>query len=1158
MSTNKLGYRDLTIDELKSIGGISNISINGGRVSTTDCDIMELPHVVIDGSGNVVSSSHTNAIILAEVRGDSALIFNQDGKCAVHPISELIAKVKDNIVNANIVDGKISFKSKTKRSGGLFKALMDTETCSVEIAGVTTRTYTKALGVPDNIVYSDYDLYLEGIVRDPSEFDPSRYSLEIVDIDGRKELRKFIGANYEGRVDIPDGVTHICKEAFMGATCTEVTMTDSVIYLGDRAFADSNVEVVKLSKNVIAIPLECFKSSRLMEINLENITSIDNLAFAKTLICKVNIEAPIKQVGFKAFQGCKYLRQFKHAGTLEKVRHDAFAGCVRLCDFDFSSVKAIEAHAFMDTGLRYVTISGDVGHLKGSTFTGAIEEITILDGLYKIDDFAAYSVKDQTKVTEEDEHNKKIVWTVPDSVTNIGNAAFRPIDTVVCSRKSVAAAAAILADASIIYTDELDKASIPTVIHKAKMLNMSIDDILRKSIEKMLSYLNEQGSCGEYEVDNTKVLRANITDPIFKLLPDKRFKSGKYATDEDIVNENAKFRCILEHLYRSSAICGFPFDKRVVSLASTFYVKGSYIDKFSKKRSRKNKETGLECLYNDGISSVYRVVYVDSKDETVTSSFLVAKTYDTLRYICMDNKYTDFLCESKYLTNIKSLLEVIRPGDTIGHSCVIQGIKYSNIDYLSNKQITVVINGEEQTQSLRMNLYQALRYGGITVRLDNNSFAIILPSERKVIKCAQLGKNTWQNEKEDSYLATQCTIESIEDLDNNTIFDYKSTVNSTNCGELINRFRKLGVNNYDEYKDGYSHIYEVSSSIYKDASIYAYKNNMDNINSIDLEFMLMLLQSSLFEERPESWIENSIGKTIIAAGEHEFELSDGSTIYQYTTAKKTRLSSKIMVGGDNKMYVFEVADSAGIVVGVYISKYDIRTLVNMCLSMNTVSKANTKMIFIDKTKFDTCEWNDVVEIAELYRGELIKLGRYISGKLILAVYKPNGLYYIGMKVYKYNLNSFIPLMMVGELDVALRLIALSNSLGAGNDSTSFLIRAGSGAIIKSPLYDASHSYVYSNTFDGEHAELLKARKLCIEGISDIDEYTKLDIPESLKRSLGYLVVGKNYYTTIDEEHIEDIEDIEIEMDDEDFGLDDIDLDLDDDDLGLDDDLDEYI
>jgi len=224
-----------------------------------------------------------------------------------------------------------------------------------------------------------------------------------------------------------------------------------------------------------------------------------------------------------------------------------------------------------------------------------------------------------------------------------------------------------------------------------------------------------------------------------------------------------------------------------------------------------------------------------------------------------------------------------------------------------------------------------------------------------------------------------------------------------------------------------------------------------------------------------------------------------------------------MSGGDRKLYIFELIDNYGLRNGVYISLYDIRTLADMCLNINTalsekerdILEPEDSRIFVNKDKFDIVGANNIIEIASLCRESKLHINN-VEATFIFAVYKPNGLYYIGLKIAYGKSHRFIPLMQIGELEVALGFIEESNKSGTGSEAMKYLSLAAAGVV--SEQYGKSIGRVYYNRVESEYLGLLKSREMCIDGISDIKQYNSIGIPEILKRCLGYTDNISELYT----------------------------------------------
>ena len=1083
VDTSTATVSDIDINDVQSLNNIRNIRVNKTVVECTEGNISNYPTLT---NGQV----QNNIPVYIATNGDKADIVNYAGKIITVDLNQLRAQIKQFANGKWNSSGRIEIVKSTStistaQSNTLspLESLMRLEGKPVDVHNFNARDYYINLGVTPDVYKDPYSIF---VLNRPQagvkiESDRSAYKFEIVKVGNRIELRKYEGAEYTGEVIVPPEVTHICEGVFSSTKFKKLVMSDNVVYLGDRAFAHSAVEEVVLSSKVTAIPFACFAFSAISNINLENIASIDNEAFKNSNIQEVKVKAPLIQVGYSAFEDCKNLELFEHAGTIKKIRHDAFKNCILLTYFDFSSVLTLEQYAFYNTGITEAKLNGEINYLQSGTITGKIEQIELLEGFTKIAAGAVSNID-----------NKPIVWTMPRSAQNLEKNVFTSQDTVMCYRGTVSATQALLDDAQIIYLDSLDNKSIPSVIKKANMINASVEDILRDTLIRIIDKGDFEA---DYDISNLNLVSQDIPDSILSLVG-LNFRYGSYATQEDIDNEKIKFKAILHHLSKVGQLDITPFSSVALDLKSTFRV------------VNKNKKS-TQVLYDDGVSSVHRIRYADNKFTSVDSEFIVAKTKDTLRYICIDNRYTDLMCENPEIHDLTKLLNILRPGDTIGLNCVISGVKYPEISSKTDKKIQVTNNGVKRQKNLIMNIYQALRYSSITLKLDANTIILILPGNRKIIKCASLGRSVWQNEKEETYKSLQCTIVSIEDIDESTIFDYESTYKASNYGPLFKRLRQVYSGDKQSYIEAYSHIYKAQQSMYKVVGNYAYRNNMTKIEELDTEFMRKLFNTSLFEERQSNWLEGSIGKTVVPDVEFEFRLSDGARLRQYRTVKKTALRNKLMSGGDRKLYIFELIDIFGMRNGVYVSLYDIRTLTDMCLGINDIlSKQDRDIldsddgrIFVNQDKFDVVGFNNVIEIAPLCRENKLRTQAAEAG-FIFAVYKPNGLYYIGLKVKYGKTFRFIPVMQIGELEVALGFIEESNKLGTGSEAMKYL-SLGASEILFTEYASKLGKVYYRQSNQVEYLGLLKAREMCIAGISDISQYNKIGIPEILKRCLGY-------------------------------------------------------
>ncbi len=182
-------------------------------------------------------------------------------------------------------------------------------------------------------------------------------------------------------VEISEGITSICIEAFMSSSCLErVVIPGSVEYFGRSAFGDCRyLEQLTISEGV-------------KEIGNCAFTSCGNLK-------QVTIPGSVKTIGQGAFEACTALEHVTIQEGVETIGEKAFKGCSSLASVTIpSSVKTIGDNAFDE---RTVV---ELAPLEQLTFPEKTMEI----GATSISNPARYS---------------SVV--VPSSVTTIAGNAFR-------------------------------------------------------------------------------------------------------------------------------------------------------------------------------------------------------------------------------------------------------------------------------------------------------------------------------------------------------------------------------------------------------------------------------------------------------------------------------------------------------------------------------------------------------------------------------------------------------------------------------------------------------------------------------------------------------------------------------------------------------------
>lgn len=229
---------------------IKNLALENNTVICTQGSIEDYP--VIHADGKVKN----NIPVVLQQDTENIKIANYEGKVLALPINVVIQKV-NKFANAIIDNGKIIYKEANKKTKITSKGFLDRVLESkigdinINIQGFNMQDYYRKFGVSDDVLKKPSDVFIKSKKEDLNlENNKDAYEFEIVKIDDRVELRSYKGDKYTGIVNIPTGVTHICKSAFKEAEATELFMPETVVYIGDYAFKESKFKIVHLSSKV--------------------------------------------------------------------------------------------------------------------------------------------------------------------------------------------------------------------------------------------------------------------------------------------------------------------------------------------------------------------------------------------------------------------------------------------------------------------------------------------------------------------------------------------------------------------------------------------------------------------------------------------------------------------------------------------------------------------------------------------------------------------------------------------------------------------------------------------------------------------------------------------------------------------------------------------
>jgi PKD repeat protein len=234
-------------------------------------------------------------------------------------------------------------------------------------------------------------------------------------------------------ITIPNSVTSIGDEAFVGTSLTSVTIPGSVTNIGQSDFFDcTSLTSAMISSGVTSIGPGMFDyCPALQNVTIPNtVTSIGSNAFvACTSLTAITIPNSVTKIGDYAFNDCAGLVAVLIPSNVTRIGDHAFQNCTGLSSMTIpGGVSNIGVYAFAGcTGLNTVTIPGSVTNIGGEAFYGCARLTVITVDTNN----PAYSSvtgvlfnKSQTTLIQYPLGNVEISYAIPNGVTNIGDYAF--------------------------------------------------------------------------------------------------------------------------------------------------------------------------------------------------------------------------------------------------------------------------------------------------------------------------------------------------------------------------------------------------------------------------------------------------------------------------------------------------------------------------------------------------------------------------------------------------------------------------------------------------------------------------------------------------------------------------------------------------------------
>ena len=160
-------------------------------------------------------------------------------------------------------------------------------------------------------------------------------------------------------------------------TLKSVIIDDGTKYIGELAFASSNVENVSFPKTLVNIGHGTFYATKLKKIDLSNVKKLvlGNSVFRDCAeLTEVKLSNSIEVISAESFSGCVKLTTINMPNSLKDISGQAFKGCVGLTNIDLSSntnLSVLSGKAFEGcTNLKLVKLLSNISIIGADVFKG--------------------------------------------------------------------------------------------------------------------------------------------------------------------------------------------------------------------------------------------------------------------------------------------------------------------------------------------------------------------------------------------------------------------------------------------------------------------------------------------------------------------------------------------------------------------------------------------------------------------------------------------------------------------------------------------------------------------------------------------------------------------------------------------------------------------
>ncbi len=181
---------------------------------------------------------------------------------------------------------------------------------------------------------------------------------------------------------VPDGVEEISRNCFSYcANLQQITLPNSLLYIGDYAFTKSNITSITIPDSVISIGEQALRGIQCTTLSIPSgVTVANSLAYSYDgLLQSIVFNGTLTEIESYAFYNDSVLNSFTFGDGVTYIGEYAFCGCSSMTSFTLStSLSSIYSQAFAGcSSVTQFVLKGTISTLRSQAFNGTSGKILV-------------------------------------------------------------------------------------------------------------------------------------------------------------------------------------------------------------------------------------------------------------------------------------------------------------------------------------------------------------------------------------------------------------------------------------------------------------------------------------------------------------------------------------------------------------------------------------------------------------------------------------------------------------------------------------------------------------------------------------------------------------------------------------------------------------